>query len=292
MNSYSNAGTGGENPVIGFLLGTGVVSQIVLFIVLSVVLYIFMMILEVAYTSFRQIGGTRVDILPETVSAKDKMYTFVQDPSSSIAKTLPYSDNERTGIEFSYSFFLWINPSSFKMEDGLLHIMHKGHPKCYPLMSPGVFLHSNANTLRIYQNSSDTWNNYIDVDGIPVKKWVHVVIVARANSIEVYLNGNLTKKLKLEKGVLYQNYGDLYLFNPRIFVENGNTIKSIGANNMFKVDGTFDGKLSRLTYFSYALTYTEIQGLNVQGANPQTVTQAEDAPPYFTDNWWVNSYSQ
>ncbi len=287
----SNVGTG-ENPVMSFLLGTGIGAQIALFIVLCVVLYMFMMILEVAYTSFRQIGGTRVDILPETVSAKDKMYTFVQDPNSSIAKTLPYSDNERTGIEFSYSFYLWVNPSSFKMENGLLHILHKGHPKCFPLMSPGVFLHSNANTLRIYQNSSDTWNNYIDIEGIPVKKWVHVAIVARSNSIEAYLNGNLTKKMKFEKGVLYQNYGDLYLFNPRIFVVNGTGIKSLGQGNNFKVDGTFDGKTSRLTYFSYALTYTEIQSLSMQGSNPQTMTQSEDAPPYFTDNWWVNSYSQ
>jgi hypothetical protein len=42
-------------------------------------------------------------------------------------------------------------------------------------------------------NTSSTWNNYVDVENIPVKKWVHVVVMARDNSIEVYINGNISK---------------------------------------------------------------------------------------------------
>lgn len=285
MNGLNNAGPA------SYVLGTGIVPQILLALALATILYIILMSLELVYKSFKQVSGTRVDIMPFTASAADKPREFEQDPSARNAKLLPLSDNERTGAEFTYSFYLWINPSSFRQEDGLLSVFHKGNPKPFPLLGPGIFLKSNTNTLRVYMNSSKTWNNFVDVENIPVKKWVHVAVVARSNAIEVYINGNLAKKLNMDGAVLYQNFGNLYVFSQRPCVL-ATSIRSLNSDSPLQIFGTYNGNLSNLVYFSYAVSYTELQSLVTEGPSRKTESINEEAPPYLEDAWWTQSYSR
>lgn len=285
MNSMNSAGPA------SYVLGTGIVPQILLALALATILYIILVSLELVYKSFKQVSGTRVELMPFTASAADKPREFEQDPSARNAKLLPLSDNERTGAEFTYSFYLWINPSSFRQEDGLLHILHKGHPKPFPLLGPGVFLKSNTNTLRVYMNSSKTWNNFVDVENIPVKKWVHIAVVARSNAIEVYINGNLAKKLNMDGAVLYQNFGNLYVFSQRPCVLSTN-IRSLNSDSPMQIFGTYNGNLSNLVYYSYAVSYTELQSLVTEGPSRKTESTTEDSPPYLEDAWWTQSYSR
>ena len=53
-------------------------------------------------------------------------------------------------------------------------------------------------------------------------------------------------------------------------------------------DGPMNGMVSRVYYFSYALTYTEIQSLINMG--PSTVMNSPDMSisPYLADTWWTN----
>jgi hypothetical protein len=290
MNAENSMNAAGP---IGYLFGTSFVAQLILSIVMATILYIILMSLEVVYTSMQKVRGTRVDVMPFTATADSKPREFVQDPRARNSVLLPLSDNERTGAEFSYSFYLYVNPSSFRQEEGLLHVMHKGNPLAYPLMGPGVFLRSHTNTLRVYMNSSTTWNNYVDVENLPVNKWVHVVVLARDNCVEVYINGNVVRKLNFEGGVIYQNFGNLFVFCPRVFRINASTVPSLKGEN-FHVFGTYNGSLSNLTYFSYALGYTEIQALMAEGPSNKTDagTNVVDQPPYLQDAWWVNNASK
>jgi hypothetical protein len=282
-----NGVTNAENTgPMSYVIGKGIVPQIVLAILIALVTYIVFMTFEVLYKSITAVNKTHVAILPMTVNAEDKPREFSQDPNAKDPVLLPLSDNERSGAEFTYSFFLYVNPNSFKEHDGLLHIFHKGHPDPYPLMGPGVFLKNNENKLRVYMNSSKTWNNYIDVENIPVKKWVHICIIARDNAVEIYINGNIVKKLNMEGGVLYQNFGNLYLFSQRTF-KLASTVPSLNGDE-FEIKGTYSGNLSNLYYFSYALSYTEIQTMIAEGPSSKTESRSEDSPPYLADNWWVS----
>lgn len=286
MNAMNAAGP------LSYIAGTGIIPQLVLGLVMATVLYISLMSLEIIYKSMKAVTGTRVVLLDATASAEDNKIVFEQNPKTPDNKLIPLSDNERTGAEFSYSFYLWINPSSFGDYDGLNHIMHKGHPSPFPLMGPGVFLRTNTNTLRVYMNSSKTWNNYVDVENIPVKKWVHVVIVGRNNAIEVYINGNIAKKLNMDGGVFYQNFGNLYLFNDvPVAPIMSSTVPSVGSKP-FQVNGKFAGNLSNLIYYNYALSYTEIRELTNIGPSKKVVSNSMNAPPYLEDGWWVNSSSR
>ena len=123
---------------------------------------------------------------------------------------------------------------------------------------------------------------YVDVDDIPIKKWVNVqLILQNLNShtepnedihtmdntkqvLDVYINGH-NKKTMLFSSVPRQNNGDIYL-------------------NKF---GGFDGFLSRIKYYPYAIDFDQTTALVNEGPSSQPVNSGE-MPPYLNDSWWFD----
>jgi hypothetical protein len=287
MNSSNY--TGSNNSAQAFLMGSGFVAQALLVIVISALLFILMMTLETIYLTWLRASRTRIDILPYSTNSENKMKTIVQNPKAPNSLTLPLSENERTGAEFSYSFYIFINPSNIDNNktttQGLRHVFHKGYSSYYPLMGPGVFVKTNENALRVYMNSSKSWDNHVDIPNIPLKKWVHIVIVGRKNTVEIYVNGNIAKKIKFD-GVLYQNYQDLILFSQR----SGRLPRSSSNAQQVEIKSAFSGSLSSLVYYSYAISYSEVQELMNEGPSSKTEESVDGNPnasPYLVDSWWV-----
>jgi hypothetical protein len=286
-SSFTNMNSGSADGVQEYLMGQGVVSQTLLVLVLALILYIVMMMMESVYLLWSQAEGSRMDVFPYRQNAQNGQVVIAQNPAISSALTLPPSYNERTGAEFTYSFFLLLNSNGFanNQANQLKHVFHKGYSKMTPLMSPGVFVHGNKNILRVYANSTKKIDNYVDIEDIPINKWVHVVILARKNALEIYVNGNIIKKMSVE-GVLMQNYQDLILFSQRQGIRIGS------GEDGKEVSGPFSGDLASLTYFSYAISYSEIQG--IVAAGPSTETQkggaADSVNPYLVDNWWTGAH--
>jgi hypothetical protein len=290
MNSNSlNAGA--SLGPLSYVLGSGVIPQFLLAVVLTALLYILLLSAEVIYINIVQVTSTRVDLIPITVTSNNSK-EFEQNPAQPNHILLPHSDNEHTGVEFSYSFFLFVNNNNFSsQDDGFQHILHKGNRTPYPLMSPGIFMKNNINTMRVYVNSSTTWNNYVDIENMPIGKWVHIGVVARGNAVEIYINGNIAKKLNMQNGVIYQNFGNLYVFKTEKLRLDPVTVPSM-KGEPFVVVGSMNGQMSRLIYFNYALSYTEIQSLIDEGPSAITDTRLMDQPPYLRDSWWVSNSGQ
>jgi hypothetical protein len=275
---------------VDFIRAKGPFSQIILAVVLATLLYIILISLEIIYTSYKSVANTRV-IIEDKTQDNTRLVTYPVNPSSVSNKdyrNLMHSDNENTGIEYSYSCFLLINEGNFTgATNQFKHIFHKGSESLFPLLSPGVFVNAGTNTLRIFQNITTTWYNYIDVENIPVSKWVHLVILVKNNATEVYVNGNLAAKLTSKTGVIYQNYQNLYLFSRHTINLINSSTPSVPSNDPYQIIGHADVLISRLYYYTYALTYTEIQDLMNMGPNPLTVQTNQDKPPYMIDNWWT-----
>jgi len=258
-------------------------------LVAVVILYIALGSLNAIYTYMNRLALNRTTLLPLTYTTDAKTYQIEQNPNLPQARTLAPSDNERTGIEFSYSFFLNVDPSTFRQEAGLLHIFHKGTPGQFPLLGPGVFMNSHTNTLRVYMNTYKTWNTYTEVDNIPVGKWVHVVLVSHSTHLEVYINGNLKKRLDYEGFLPYTNYQNLCAFSQR-HISLPSTIPSLNGEALY-VHGVMRGLLSRLIYFNYALSYTEINSLLNEGPSKTLASTTQDPlGPYLVDTWWTTKY--
>lgn len=282
----------GEGGALGLLFGKGYLAQTLLAFVILVVVFLLLTTLEFFYLTFSKLSNRRIELLPYTASSEDKQVVIKQDTLKyPEGKQIPFSENERTGIEFTYSFFLYVNPSTFTQRDMLYHVFHKGFTVPWPLMGPAVFIKGDTNTMRVVMNTYKNPYCALDIENIPVRKWFHVALVCRKNALEVYINGNLRKKLPFEESLPYQNFQDIILFSQVRTVVRGSTTPALGGQN-FEVDGVFKGNLSSLIYLNYAASFSEIAGMVNVGPSKKVLSQTADKPPYLIDTWWTTPYAQ
>jgi hypothetical protein len=272
-------------PTIG---GTNVGSQLVQIVVVCMFMYVLLSILNnvgILYMTWLEMSTT---LQPDTSSATD---TYLQDPNGETSKTCFLSRNEPNGTEFTYSVFLFINNNNFTKEaDSLKHVFHKGSPPPdpYPLVSPGVFTMANKNTLRVYMNSANKWDNFVDIPNMPVAKWFHLVISCKGRAVDIYINGNVIQRMNLDS-VPKLNFGEVYAFQE---CDVTDTRVDVPPEQRYNVIGKADGSLSRFNYYAYALSYAEIDSLYRQGPSSKIVSANNQVPPYMTDSWWVQSYHE
>ena len=86
----------------------------------------------------------------------------------------------------------------------------------------------------------------------------------------------------------YQNYGDIYLFSQRTITLSSSTTPSLKSTSLI-FNGAAKGLASRVFYFAYALTYTEIQNLINMGPSPVMEGVNMSITPYLTDQWWTTA---
>lgn len=269
-------------------------SQFVLTILILFVLFVVMVSIETVYKAYLHMSYAKVPLYPFTGSS-NKMIVISQDPADPKAKTAYPSENELTGIEFSYSTFLYINESTFSgSATDLRPIFHKGYKYPFPLCGPGVFALGGSNTLRIIMNSYSKWYNSVDITDIPVNKWFHLALVCRDNSLDIYLNGNLATKLTFTGTIPYQNYQPIVLFstdrtNP-ITVSTGGSGQryDIPSDQSFTMGAPINGYISNLNYYRYAISFSELQADMAAGPSKEFASDSMDMPPYLIDSWWTN----
>lgn len=195
----------------------------------------------------------------------NKRMIVLQDPSKENAITLGRSENEKAGLEFTYSFWIHINDWSYKYGQWK-HILHKGNDSSWPLRSPGIWLHPKKNSMRVYMNTFKSVAEYADINDLPINKWFHVTVAVRQRNLDIFINGNLAKRHTLE-GIPKQNYGDLYI-------------------NAWR---GFGGFLSRIRYYDYYISYSEMDTALTVTPNASNCVDSNDVPPYFSPNWWANN---
>jgi hypothetical protein len=115
-------------------------------------------------------------------------------------------------------------------------------------------------------NGSDK-NKTIDIDNIPIRKWVHVAIRMQNLVLDVYVNGVVSSRLILNN-VPKQNYNDVYICQS----------------------GGFAGKLSNLRYLSYAMNVFEINNVVLGGPNLKVTdsTSKSSGYTYLSTSWYTS----
>jgi hypothetical protein len=197
-----------------------------------------------------------------TKNAKNA-FVISQDPNHTNYVPIKRSVDQ-DGIEFSYALWFLITDFTYKQGEWK-HVFHKGNSSSYPNRAPGVWIHPNTNMIRIYMNTMQSLLEYVDIDNIPLRKWVHMVIVVKNRFLHVYVNGFL--KIRKELSSLpRQNYGNVW-------------------TNMY---GGYEGYLAKLQYFDKALDPVSIDNLVTQGPGSGSCIDTKEMPPYLDDSWWLN----
>ena len=110
----------------------------------------------------------------------------------------------------------------------------------------------------------------ITIPNIPLNKWLNIMIICQNSNLDIYINGTITKSITLV-GVPKQNYGDVY----------------IAMNNH-----GFDGFISDLWYYNYALGIMAIQDLVKKGPNTKMANDSGlniKDPNYLSLQWYFDN---
>ena len=260
-------------------IGTSLLAQIVQIFLIAWIAYFAMVGGKSLIDTMFVYSDTTADLLPKLYNSAK---VIRQDPNQTNAITIMPSVNAPSGLEFSYSCFLFVDSKTFQGNSpGLHHIFHKGSSVYKPLMCPGVFIRNDENTLVVYMNEGGAWNTRCEIPSFPIGKFVHLAIVVRNMNVDVYINGNVAHRMTLNS-VPKQNYGDVFVLKNETFDDNS-------PISEFKVLGAISGYISRLKYTGYALNYEQIDRLVRMG--PSTQLDSNDmsslSPPYLADAWWV-----
>jgi hypothetical protein len=224
-----------------------------------------------------------------TANTDDETITLQQD-SNKYPDAFPIglSINERTGIEFAYSFFLYVNPKTFTGEESIKHVFHKGYTTPWPLMGPGVFMLGNTNTMRVFMNTYSDPYAHVDITNIPVQKWFHVVLNCYKSGLDVYVNGTLANRISFSGAVPYQNYQDIIVFSNLVMNNLHGPLIAALPSDAPTINGPISGQISSLAYARYALSLSEIRKIQSAGRSTKTRAVSSVNDSYLSDDWWAN----
>ena len=245
-NSFSTSGTGNYGPR-GFLESNSLVAK---FAFLLLVIFTFVILLRagISLIAYLLKPNPSPHLIDGMVDAT-QMVVFPQDPSNNGSVTIYRSVNATDGIEFTWSTWIFIN--NLQTNAGIYkHVFSKGNSSIedngliQPNNAPGLYIAPDTNALIVLMNTFNVINEEITIPDIPLNKWVNVIIRCQNTTLDVYINGTITRSIELT-GVPKQNYGDVYV----------------------AMNGGFNGNISNLWYFNYALGTAAIQNLVANGPN-------------------------
>jgi hypothetical protein len=207
------------------------------------------------------------------------------------------SENERNGLEFTWSLWLYIKKPHTSKENSqdptYYHIFHKGNVSGNGYLSakthnvaPGLYIEAKTTNDMPVNNLVAVINTFKGDDGgseqnlekstviksIPFGKWLHIAMVVKQKNFDVYVNGQLASR-RILKSLPMQNYGGTHIS------QRGYNTEQYG----------FNGEISSLRYFNSALNPVEITSIAKSGPNMCSDSSKPGPPPYFSNRWYTGT---
>lgn len=291
IRSYSDG-------ALSFLNSDGLIPQLLITVIVIVILHVVIAVVENVIEAIQKYRRLKVEVFPNTYP-EGKAY--IQRAGGDNQLLYP-SDNELNGMEFSYSCHIYIDKKTYEnmpaqagSTENFRTLFYKGSnagPGQGTSMAPGVFLSANTNKIRIYMTTvvEPVSGEFIELTNIPVGKWFHLVLVQKGKYLDAFINGNIAAR-HAYTSVPKLNYGGIYLLSNGTTAPNADQTSS--ALNVKFIGEGFKGYVSRLTYYSYAISFSEIDSSMRVGPSSKietTATSNKNRPPYLHDSWWVTNY--
>ena len=267
------------------------------FVILVLILFMFLLKLGIMLIGYFTQPNNNPYLVKGTISG-NLSSTISQDPKNNDSILIKRSNNQLKGLEFSWS--IWLFLSGTPKDDAKYqyqHIFNKGDLKMntteggatinttgvFNINGPGMYLVKDPTTptkanIRIIMDtvSKDTPiantftpNTYVDVQNVPLNKWVNITFRVENKIMDVYVNGTISNRLVFEN-VPLQTYNDIQLCQ----------------------NGGFNGQLSNLRYFNYSLNIFEINTIVLGGPNlkpgqlASNINNISDPTFSYISNMW------
>ncbi len=256
-------------------------TMITKFVFILLLLIVFILLLRVlSIILINLLTPSKTPILLNGLIDGRKPHVINVDPNRAKSKPIYRSSNKNQGVEFTWNLWIFIDDIYYESSH-YRHIFHKGDSNyegesshnngiSYPNNAPGMYLapgQEHGNRFVILFNTYEEIIERVEIDDVPIEKWICVTIRCQNKSIDVYINGVLTKRHTL-KGVPKQNYGNVYVTQNR----------------------GFGGYVSELRYFDYAIYYNKIKAIKEKGPNLKMIgNNMKNFPPYLRTKWFYEN---
>jgi hypothetical protein len=266
-----------------------IATEIYIGIFLCIVIWIVVYIVKTTYAKIQNSSSDTPMVIYGLKPANNPR-SIPQNPNEIGSKTLKRSQNEVGGIEYTYVIWMYIDGNTWKTDKTTWkHVFHKGPSslkninktslpsKRCPIQASGLWIHPSENVLRLYVNTFESNEEFVDIENIPVKKWFCLVYSQTNFNSDIFINGRLKKRMQL-RSLPRQNYAKL----------------------LVNQDDGFEGFISDLRYYNRAIKPTEIFDLALRGPNlyvskdPMLGNNQNNSAnpyvdvslPYLSDRWW------
>lgn len=247
------------------------------FLLLVIILFFILLRICIALLSWLLAPSQNMTLLNGMADATLPI-VITQDPTSTNSMPIIRSTNQIFGMEFTWSIWMFIKPVQ-PSTSAMQHVFSKGAGSMgtcdsaknqFSNNAPGLYL-MDTNTLYILMDTVNQpacfpgMSNDIVITNMPINKWFNVVIRLTNDTLDVYINGRLTKRLVMTS-VPNQNYDDVYICSG----------------------GGFNGYVSDLKYFNSSIGTTQINALVSNGPNTSINSSnlKNNIPPYLSIDWY------
>jgi hypothetical protein len=241
-------------------------------------------------------------LLVEGLLSGQTALVIPQDASIADGVRILRSNNQTTGMEFTYS--IWLNISDVNTDIGVCqHVFNKGTLRSRESLqrarmpdgiikpvgdalavmdSPGLYITRSAvksstgvenadmgsqAKLLVCMTTVDNALATVPIDNIPLKKWIHVIIRMQNTVMDVYVNGSVVKRQVFLDTIPMQSFGDIHICQQ----------------------GGFSGNISNLQYFDNALSIFAIQTIVSSGPNMTAARQERTSGRVGNSNFFLAS---
>jgi hypothetical protein len=274
LNQFSQKAEAGASASTQFLQSNTIVAKFA-FLILILVGFLLLMNLGINLIAYFTSPSKNPYVIKGMVDGNNPQ-VIPQDPTNSNAVPILRSNNETTGAEFTWSTWLYLNDLG-NDEKKYQHVFNKGDGNFNSIdnltninNAPGMYIYPATNSLHIVVDTVDPadTNTVVDISNVPIRKWVNVILRLKNNIFDVYVNGVISNRLILQN-VVKQNYNDVYVSQ----------------------NGGFNGKLSNLRYYGYALNIFEINSIVYSGPNLSVSDKLLKQNNFsYLSNLWYSSH--
>lgn len=285
LNEFSSANV--MNASNEFLNSNSIVAK---FAFLLLVLIVFIGLLRIGMMLIAYIlSPSKQPYLVKGLIQGNVPITIRQDPADGSSAVVYRSNNQNGGIEFTWTVWLYINSLDTSNPKKHSHIFNKGN-NTYSNAddntrgiatvnnSPGVYIDTNitgnsTNAILILMDvlkmsNGDPQKSLQLTVPVPLVNWIHLAIRLQNYNLECYLNGTLISSVTFGENVPKQNYDDVHI----------------------NQNGGFNGNMSNLRYYNYALTAIDINSIYNFGPNltPSNLeTKPSSTYDYLSTKWYA-----
>lgn len=272
---------GQDAPTSDFLTTNGIIAK-----------FVFIFFVTLVFLILFQVGLRLVTYLynpPRNVILLDKLVSgtanirMKQNTATSANTPIYRSNNEESGMEFTWGVWVYVDNQPQATGDAeFQHIFSKGDPVrgangnattmdgvLTPNNAPGLYVKAKGgeSKLRVYMDDATVNQSYVEMNNVPLRKWIHVAIRLKNMELDVYVNGAIAARKKMA-ATPKQNYGDIL----------------IGATQ-------FNGSISGLAYYDSAIDILQITNIVEKGPNMNMDSAAESkAIDYLSRLWYTDKW--